>query len=50
MSITKRYVHPQQGTLRDSIEKARNAHSGHTFGHTLENADKQPDAGIVTVN
>ncbi len=23
MSITKRYVHPQQGTLREAIEKAR---------------------------
>ena len=36
MSITKRYVHPQQGTLRDSIEKARVANGGHTFGHTGE--------------
>src|SRR5439155_6357295 len=34
MSITKRYVHPQQGALRDSIEKARVAQGGHTSGHT----------------
>ncbi|MEP6963045.1 MAG: tyrosine-type recombinase/integrase, partial [Acidobacteriota bacterium] len=35
MSITKRYIHPQQGTLRDSIEKARVANCGHTSGHTV---------------
>lgn len=34
MSITKRYVHPQQDTLRNSMEKARVANSGHTSGHT----------------
>jgi len=50
MSITKRYVHPQQGTLRDAIEKARNANSGHTFGHTIESADTQAEAEIVAVN
>lgn len=36
MSITKRYVHPQQGTLKEAIEKARSARSGHTSGHTAE--------------
>ena len=34
MSITKRYVHPQEGTLRDAIERAHLAKGGHTFGHT----------------
>jgi integrase len=34
MSITRRYVHPQESTLRDAIEKARVAKSGHTSGHT----------------
>lgn len=34
MSITKRYIHPQEGTLRDAIEKARVATGGHTSGHT----------------
>jgi hypothetical protein len=34
MSITKRYVHPQEGTLRDAVEKARVANGGHTSGHT----------------
>ena len=34
MSITKRYVHPQEGTLRDAIDKAHAAQGGHTSGHT----------------
>ncbi len=34
MSITKRYIHPQQGTLRDAMAKARAANGGHTSGHT----------------
>ena len=34
MSITKRYVHPQEGTLRDAIDQAHAAQSGHTSGHT----------------
>jgi len=41
MSITKRYIHPQQNTLRDSIEKARVAKGGHTFGHTAESTQNQ---------
>jgi integrase len=36
MAITKRYVHPQADTVRDAIEKARVARSGHTSGHTDE--------------
>lgn len=34
MSITKRYIHPQQGTLREAMEKARVANTGHTLRHT----------------
>jgi integrase len=45
MSITKRYVHPQQGPLRDAIEKARAAQGGHTSGHTGQLAGKE---GIAT--
>ena len=36
MSITKRYVHPQEGTLRDAVERAHLAKGGHTFGHTSQ--------------
>jgi hypothetical protein len=34
MSITKRYVHPQEHSTRAAIEKARVALSGHKTGHT----------------
>lgn len=34
MSITKRYIHPQEQTIREAIERAREAISGHTFRHT----------------
>ena len=36
MSITKRYVHPQQGALRDSIEKARLANGGPSSNSTTQ--------------
>jgi len=33
MSITKRYVHPQEYSTQAAIEKARVALSGHKTGH-----------------
>ena len=33
MNITKRYVHPQQQTILDAMEKARVAKGGHKSGH-----------------
>jgi len=47
MSITKRYIHPQEGTLRDAIEKARVAKGGHTSGHTAPTS--QIDVAMETV-
>jgi integrase len=41
MSITKRYVHPQEQTILHAMERAREARGGHTFGHTAE----KPTAG-----
>ena len=39
MSITKRYVHPQEYSTRAAIEKARAALGGHSSGHsTISNA------------
>ena len=35
MSVTKRYVHPQEYSTRAAIEKARLALSGHKTGHSL---------------
>ena len=40
MSITKRYVHPQEGTLRDAIERSRAVQGGHTSRHTEQIATK----------
>ena len=37
MNITKRYVHPQEQTIRAAMDRAQLASSGHTFGHTVSN-------------
>ena len=34
MNITKRYVHPQEQTIRAAMNRAQAANRGHTFGHT----------------
>lgn len=34
MNTTKRYVHPQEQTIRTAMERAREGKSGHTSGHT----------------
>ena len=53
MAITKRYVHPQEHTIRDAMERAR---GGHNSGHTLHLVTPQParrqpqDAHIVGDN
>lgn len=39
MNITKRYVHPQEQTIRAAMERAREEKSGHTSGHTGRPAD-----------
>jgi len=36
MSITKRYIHPQEQNTRAAIEKARKALNGHRSGHTTD--------------
>jgi integrase len=37
-ATTKRYVHPQPDTVREAMERAQVARSGHTSGHTYEKA------------
>ena len=37
MNITKRYVHPQEQTIRAAMDRARGVERGHTFGHTAQN-------------
>jgi integrase len=39
MNITKRYVHPQEQTVRAAMDRAQVATSGHTSGHTAEPTD-----------
>jgi hypothetical protein len=42
MSITKRYVHPQEYSTRAAMEKARVALSRHSSGHSpILNTDSQ---------
>ena len=39
MNITKRYVHPQEQTVRAAMDRAREAKCGHTSRHTREEAN-----------
>jgi integrase len=39
MNITKRYVHPQEQTIRAAMDRAEVANSGHTSRHTGQNAN-----------
>jgi len=44
MNITKRYIHPQEQTIREAMEKARGEKGGHNSGHNAKNA---PVAGRI---
>jgi integrase len=39
MNITKRYVHPQEQTIRAAMDRAQVANCGHTSGHTAQKED-----------
>ena len=39
MNITKRYVHPQEQTIRSAMDRAQAVEGRHTFGHTVQAAD-----------
>ena len=39
MNITKRYIHPQEQTILDAMEKAREVRGGHKSGHSALSAD-----------
>jgi integrase len=49
MNITKRYIHPQEHTIRRAMDKVRGAQAGHNSGHTNENAgsEAQPQNGAI---
>jgi integrase len=38
MSITKRYIHPQEHTTRAAMDRARDAQGGHNSGHSTADA------------
>ena len=50
MSITKRYVHPQQRTLKEAIEKARAVQGGHTSGHTAQSDSNATSREMTPIN
>ena len=39
MNITKRYIHPQEKTVRAAMDRAEEEKGGHTSGHTEQNTD-----------
>ncbi len=50
MNITKRYVHPQEQTILDAMEKARVAKGGHKFGHKAESAAASGSAESTVIH
>src|SRR5262249_16549732 len=50
MNITKRYVHPQEQTILDAMEKARGVKGGHSSGHTAETANLAARAESAAIN
>jgi len=47
MSITKRYVHPQEYNTRAAIEKTRVALGGHNSGHSLISTAHEPISNLA---
>jgi len=39
MNITKRYIHPQEQTIRAAMDRAQEGRDGHTSGHTTTKSD-----------
>jgi integrase len=55
MAITRRYVHPQEQTVREAMERAQAGHmektlSGHKIGHTAEPVVSETGAGKTAIN
>jgi integrase len=50
MNITKRYVHPQEQTIRAAMERAQDAQTGHTFGHTSNPVERSATPETPAVN
>jgi hypothetical protein len=50
MNITKRYIHPQEKTILDAMEKARGAKGGHKSGHNANLAQESGAVGLPAIN
>jgi len=50
MNMTKRYVHPQEQTILDAMEKARAVRGGHNSGHNTESAVERGQAESAAIN
>jgi integrase len=50
MNITKRYIHPQEQTIREAMEKAREVKGGHSFGHTAASTVSEQGAESAAIN
>jgi integrase len=50
MNITKRYIHPQEQTIRDAMDKAREVKGGHSFGHTATSTASEQGAKSAAIN
>ena len=50
MNITKRYVHPQEQTILDAMEKARAVKRGHSSGHNADSVAVMASAESAVIN
>ena len=50
MAITKRYIHPEDETIRVAIEKARSAQGGHNSGHSEQKPIQSTSDGVAAIN
>jgi hypothetical protein len=50
MNTTKRYVHPQEQTILDAMEKARAVKGGHNSGHNQKIAAEGPRGESAAIN
>jgi hypothetical protein len=50
MNITKRYVHPQEQTIMDAMEKARAVKGGHISWHKSESVSASAHTVPAAIN
>ena len=50
MNITKRYVHPQEQTVREAMDRAQDARGGHTSGHTDAYSTNAHSGNTLVIN